>query len=70
MRLARDSEKEKFIIAIRVRPTLEEDAKLYKPAEMEHILNISESWSITIQRKNSEEKIFRFNHVFREESQD
>lgn len=70
MKGAREIQKEKFVIAVRVRPTLEEDRKCYKPAEMEPILAINNEKTITIQRKNSEEKIFKFNHIFKDENQD
>ena len=54
MKANREQQKEKFVIAIRVRPTQEDDRKSYKPAEMEPILSSNSTTSITIQRKNSE----------------
>lgn len=70
MRRPADEAKEKFVIAVRIRPTQEDDLKSYKPAELEPIVSIDSPTTIAIQRKNSEEKIFRFNHILMHESQD
>ena len=61
--------KEKFFVAVRVRPSLKDDHKIYEDTEMEPILEPNTQDSLIIQRKNYEEKMFKFNQVFINESQ-